>query len=264
MNSAWLPLKSTIRPRSSGTSLTVSVRREFFLRRAVLENLEIVLRQIGDQAAGAVAHGKAHVDEMNVGTERRVLRKTKRRSEARYRRRKAHTVIVRAARRGRMQEKALCRRRRDAHARAGQGMHAQQCEDIVVVVGTPRLGGVRRLRADFLQMCRGHNAAGNQRALDRVQFQALRKKKPQQKSPLGRRRSIHTQAPSGLGNEYAAVSVGFSIITRQSPDRSAPRAGLESDTPAARRSQQLATDPISAYCLGDGGIGKMIFPCLPA
>ena len=76
------------------------------LRRAVLKNLEIVLRQIGNQVAGAVVDGKADVDEMNVGAERSVLRKTKRRSQAGYRRRKAHTDILRAVRRGRMQEKA--------------------------------------------------------------------------------------------------------------------------------------------------------------
>ncbi len=103
MNSAWLPLKSTIDSEVEGDVGAVG-KEGNFLRRAVLEDLEILLRQIRNQAAGAIVDGEADIDEMNVGSERSVLGGAERRNQTGCRRGKAHTDILRAARRGGMQE----------------------------------------------------------------------------------------------------------------------------------------------------------------
>ncbi len=72
------------------------------LRRAVLEDFEVVARKIRHEPARGVAHGKSDSDKMNVGAEGRVLGHAARNRESGNAERKSgqpHTLILRGGRR---------------------------------------------------------------------------------------------------------------------------------------------------------------------
>ena len=64
----WLALVSIMMPRVSGW---FDVRRKVLdgLRLAVLQHLEVVLRQVGDQHAVLVLHVEEQVDDVDLGLE---------------------------------------------------------------------------------------------------------------------------------------------------------------------------------------------------
>ena len=70
--------------------------------------------------------------------------------------------------------------RRYEHSGARRGMHANERQYIVAIVGTPRFGSLRCLGAYLLNLHFCESLRSPQSALDSVDFQPLGKNKPQQ------------------------------------------------------------------------------------